>query len=298
MSRRLPMLIAAFLAALCIAAPLALSVPGAVGTISNIVIAHQRQVADTQNRVSRKVAKALATPLNKTDRIPVFAHRGFVEDGMVENSFQSFNAAVRANCPQVELDIRTSKDGVYYISHDASLNKVAGINKRVEDMTSDQLDRVVMKNGEHFHRLSALFDHYGSKLYYLIEFKEPTASAAAFYNVMAQYPNVVDHVEVQSFYSDVLNRLDGMLPNLYKQLLVGHMSALTEHLTDKYIDSFAVAKHMATPTNIARVHTMGKEIWSWTVEKPSVMRKELHDGVDGVITDLSSAAQVAQKVEA
>lgn len=296
MSRRLSILIAAIVAVLCVITSITANAPSAAATVSDVMIAQQRLEADTQQHVSEKVAKALTQPLDTTHRMPVFAHRGFVEDDMVENSFESFDAALDQDCPQIELDIRTSKDGVYYISHDASLNKVAGIDKRVDNMTSGELDRVVMKNGEHFHRLSSLFDHYGTGMYYLIEFKEPNASASAFYNVMAQYPEVATHVEVQTFYANVLEELEGVLPAMYKQLLVGHLSTLTEHLDEAYIDSFAVAKHMATPTNIARIHNAGKEIWSWTVEKQSVMRKELNEGVDGVVTDLETAAQIAQDV--
>ncbi|WP_160268322.1 glycerophosphodiester phosphodiesterase [Bifidobacterium gallicum] len=255
----------------------------------------ERLKRQSVHAVTDAVSKQLNVALDKMNRKPMFAHRGFVADkSVVPNSFQAFDAAIKNNCPQVELDIRTSKDGVYYINHDATLNAVAGIDRRVDEMTSKELDSVRMRNGERLHRLSELFDRYGTKLYYLIEFKESDASAIAFRNLLARYPQLVNRVEVQSFYPGILSRLDGILPNLYKQLLVGRQSTLTAHINDDYLDSMAIAKHMAKPATIAQIHDKGKEVWTWTLERSSVIERNLADGVDGVITDSSTVARTVR----
>lgn len=284
-------------AGLSVALAVTVGAPSAVTEVSSVMAQLQRDAADTRVQVSDSVAEELDSPLDRTHRIPVFAHRGFVENGMVENSFDSFDEAIENGCPQIELDIRTSSDGVYYVSHDATLEKVADIDERVDAMTSEELDEVTMVNGESFHRLTDVFERYGDSVYYLIEFKESNASANAFYNVMAQYPELASRVEVQSFYSGILERLETVLPSMFKQLLVGHEATLTKHLNDDYIDSFAVAKHMTTDENIDAVHDAGKEIWSWAPDSSGAITEEIIDGVDGVITDLESAARIAAKAE-
>lgn len=284
---------AVIVAVLCVAVPTGIGATGAIGALTReAAAARKREAANVRVTVDAATASLLARPLDTTHRLPVFAHRGFVRDGKLGNSFQSFSAARDAGCPQVELDIRTSRDGVFYISHDATLINTAGINKRIDSMDSDELDQVTMLDGERMHRLEELFERYGTSMYYLVEFKENNASVNAFYNLMARYPKVVDHVEVHSFYGGVLKRLDRIMPNMFKQLLVGHGSALTKHLHDDWLDSIAVAKHMATDRNIARVHDAGKEIWSWTLERPSNAREELGAGVDGVISNIDPAGRI------
>ncbi|RSX55199.1 glycerophosphodiester phosphodiesterase [Bifidobacterium dolichotidis] len=251
-------------------------------------IAEARTSASAQGmtHVTDAVSKKLDVPLDKNHREPMFAHRGFVENySVVPNSFEAFEAAKEKGCPQVELDIRTSKDGVYYISHDATIKADTGLDRRVDELTSTELDGIRMRNGEYMHRLSELFDEFGNSLYYLIEFKEPDASALSFRNLLAQYPQVVSHVEVQSFYPGILSRLDGLMPRMYKQLLVGRHSVLVANLKDDYLDSMAIAKHMATPANVEKIHEHNKEVWTWTLKKKINIERDYMAGVDGVITD-------------
>ncbi|WP_162176170.1 glycerophosphodiester phosphodiesterase [Bifidobacterium magnum] len=255
-------------------------------------------ISTTLNHVSHEVSVELKQPLDTHKRMPVFAHRGFVTPGVIENSFASFDAALASDCPQIELDVRQSRDGVYYVSHDATLNRDAGINERIADLSSDQLDALHLKNGENVHRLSDVFNRYGSRMYYLVEFKDPHANVNEFRNLMAQHAELTDRVEVHSFYDCVLHRLDDVMPHMYKQLLIGHRSAIMQHINEPYIDSLALAKHLATPETVERIHNAGKEVWTWTVSKPSVIRANFRAGVDGVITDLPTAPKIVAEAAA
>lgn len=70
-----------------------------------------------------------------------FAHRGLHDDGIPENSLPAFEAAVAAGYP-VELDVALSRDGAPVLVHDATLERVAGIDRRVDELTADELAAV------------------------------------------------------------------------------------------------------------------------------------------------------------
>lgn len=62
-----------------------------------------------------------------------FAHRGLHvnDDGIPENSIAAFKAAVDAGYG-IELDVQLSKDGQVVVFHDDTLNRVCGVDGRVD----------------------------------------------------------------------------------------------------------------------------------------------------------------------
>lgn len=69
-----------------------------------------------------------------------YAHRGlFRNDGTVpENSLPAFEAAARIGYG-IELDVHITKDSHIVVFHDDSLERVCGIDARIEDMTLEEL---------------------------------------------------------------------------------------------------------------------------------------------------------------
>lgn len=69
------------------------------------------------------------------------AHRGLHSEGIKENTAAAFKAAVDAGYG-FEFDVRVSADGVPVVSHDSSLKRVFGIDRRVEEMTAAELQEI------------------------------------------------------------------------------------------------------------------------------------------------------------
>lgn len=67
-----------------------------------------------------------------------FAHRGLHGEGAAENSITAFRRAVEEGFG-IELDVRLSRDGELVVFHDDTLTRVAGIDKRVDALTLDEL---------------------------------------------------------------------------------------------------------------------------------------------------------------
>lgn len=241
------------------------------------------------------INRAVNTPSKSISRIPVFAHRGFAED-VLENSFDSYDLALASGCPQIELDVRTSADGVLYVSHDNNLINIADCDWEVSGHTSDELDRVVMKNGEKLHRLSEVLERYRNQLIYLVEFKDENADPEPFLSVMRQYPSYAENVQIQSFHAPILQNIHEQLPNMFVQLLVENKDGIEQGLSYDWLDSIALEQHMVSADTIARIKDSGREIWVWTVDDIDKVHQFLEMGVNGVITDLDSAVTIYREL--
>ena len=76
----------------------------------------------------------MSTPL-------IIAHRG-ASAIAPENTLVAFREAVAIGADGVEFDVRLAADGVPVVVHDATLLRTAGIDRRVADLTADQLSRI------------------------------------------------------------------------------------------------------------------------------------------------------------
>ena len=61
-----------------------------------------------------------------------YAHRGLWGEGVAENSLTAFRLAAEGGIA-VEMDVQLSKDGVPVVFHDATLERVTGMEGRVRD---------------------------------------------------------------------------------------------------------------------------------------------------------------------
>ena len=72
-----------------------------------------------------------------------YAHRGLHQKPTVpENSLAAFKAAVD-NGYAIELDVHLMKDGNIAVIHDASLKRTAGMDVKIEDLTTADLEKFI-----------------------------------------------------------------------------------------------------------------------------------------------------------
>ena len=76
------------------------------------------------------------------------AHRGCHVDAP-ENTFAAAQACIDRGVPYVEVDVRTSADGVFYIIHDASVDRTTDGSGWVSRLSAAQLDQLDAGNWFH-----------------------------------------------------------------------------------------------------------------------------------------------------
>jgi glycerophosphoryl diester phosphodiesterase len=68
----------------------------------------------------------------------IVAHRGF-SSAFPENSIPAFAAAVAAGADEIELDVRVSADGIPFVCHDATLNRVCDLSGLLASLPASAL---------------------------------------------------------------------------------------------------------------------------------------------------------------
>ncbi|MDO5606070.1 MAG: glycerophosphodiester phosphodiesterase family protein [Paracoccus sp. (in: a-proteobacteria)] len=83
--------------------------------------------------------------------VMVVAHRGAAfregQEVVAENSIASLNRAVDLGVDMVEIDVRRTKDGVYVVSHDETLDRATNCTGSVEDMAFAEMSDCRLLSG-------------------------------------------------------------------------------------------------------------------------------------------------------
>lgn len=108
-----------------------------------------------------------------------YAHRGLHGNGVPENSMQAFRLAFERGYG-LELDLHLMKDGRLAVIHDSSLQRTAGKDARIEDLTVEELkDYPLEGTEERIPLFSQVLELYGGKIPLIIELKPERGNAAA-----------------------------------------------------------------------------------------------------------------------
>jgi hypothetical protein len=100
----------------------------------------------------------------------VVAHRaeGF---GGPENSRAAVARVVEAGVPVIEIDLRASRDGRLFVMHDGRLEHYTSLRGRVEQMSSEEIGRARLKNGESIPRFEDVYEITRGKAILSVDFK-------------------------------------------------------------------------------------------------------------------------------
>lgn len=108
-----------------------------------------------------------------------YAHRGLHGNGIPENSMAAFRAALEGGYG-IELDVHLMKDGKLAVIHDASLQRTAGVDVKIEDLTEADLPEYPLEGTDEiiplFTQVLAL---YAGKAPLIIELKAEKGNHAA-----------------------------------------------------------------------------------------------------------------------
>ncbi len=102
-----------------------------------------------------------------------YAHRGYhdKEKGIPENSMAAFKNAVKHGYG-MEFDLQMTKDGYVVVHHDNSLKRVCGVDKKISDITLEELNKIHLYDTEYTCPLfSDVLKEVDGKTPMIIEFK-------------------------------------------------------------------------------------------------------------------------------
>lgn len=217
-----------------------------------------------------------------------FAHRGGASDAP-ENTMAAFQDAVDLGYRYLETDVQASADGVLVAFHDFNLKRTCGIDRKLTDMTYDEISEARVDGVDPIPTLEELLGSWPD-VRVNIDCKADGAVPALV--AALRRTNAIDRVCVGAFSDVRIRRLRTLLgPALCTALGPGAVAQL------RYGKMFKTAAGAAqvpvrqgrltviTEGFVARAHRLGLQVHAWTIDDPAEITRLLEMGVDGVMTD-------------
>lgn len=221
----------------------------------------------------------------------ITAHRGSSVTAP-ENTIPAIEKAMEEMADSVEIDVQMTSDGVIVLGHDASLKRVAGVNRSIASMTFAQLEQLDVGSwfsksyeGTRIPALSEVLELCSQKIGLNIEIKyvgknsdlpEKTAEMIKAYGMENQ-------CVVTSTNLPYLRRVKEILPEVRTGYIIS--AAYGNFYSSEDVDFISIRSGFVTSALMQNAHEQGKAVYAWTVNSKSELERLTLLGVDGIITD-------------
>ena len=236
---------------------------------------------------------------------PAFlAHRG-ASSLAPENTIAAFEAARALGCAGVELDAHLTADGILVVTHDHWLDRIAGIHRRVEEMTLAEIRAVDAGSffnslrpdrarpefaGEGIPTLDEALEAIGAETFVDLELKldtfDPVPLAEAAARCLARHARTDAVVSSFNPLALLAYRARGPHPTAAIYCPYRSVPFYMRHRECLYLSRADVKKPAREHAlENGRYETGGKPVIAWTVDSMEEARAMLEGGVRAVITN-------------
>ena len=221
--------------------------------------------------------------------IKTIAHRGYVAKG-VENSIEALEGATEVGADYVEFDIILTKDNKFVVMHDYNLKRLAGLNKRVQDMNFDEVVGLTIKQGDYTSKIPSL-EEFVTKakelnMNLVIELKPHGAEPSNYIDILIDEKKrlKLENYKFMSLNSKVMEELETKAPNLETGYVIPLQFGNFHHSN---VDFFVIEDFSYRDRLVEQARKENKQVFVWTINDPALITKYLQSPADGIITDES-----------
>ena len=219
--------------------------------------------------------------------IETIAHRGYVAKG-VENSIEALEGAAKAGADYVEFDIILTKDNKFIVMHDYNLKRLAGINKRVQDMNFDEIVGLQIKQGDYTSKIPSL-EEFVTKakelnMKLVIELKPHGAEPSNYIDILINEVKrlKLENYKFMSLNPKVVEELETKAPNLE----TGYVIPLQfGNFHQSNVDFFVIEDFSYRDRLVEQAKKQNKKVFVWTINNSALITKYLQSPANGIITD-------------
>ena len=219
--------------------------------------------------------------------IKTIAHRGYVAKG-VENSIEALEGAAEVGADYVEFDIILTKDNKFVVMHDYNLKRLAGLNKRVQDMNFDEVVGLTIKQGDYTSKIPS-FEAFVPKakelnMNLVIELKPHGAEPSNYIDILIDEVKrlKLENYKFMSLDSKVINELEEKAPDLE----TGYVIPLQfGNFSNTKVDFFVIEDFSYRDRLVEQARKENKQVFVWTINDSALITRYLQSPADGIITD-------------
>ena len=219
--------------------------------------------------------------------IKTIAHRGYVAKG-VENSIEALEGAAEVGADYVEFDIILTKDNKFVVMHDYNLKRLAGLNKRVQDMNFDEVVGLTIKQGDYTSKIPSLEEFVNKakelNMKLVIELKPHGAEPSNYIDILiGEIKRLkLENYKFMSLNSKVMEELETKVPNLETGYVIPLQFGNFHHSN---VDFFVIEDFSYRDRLVEQARKENKQVFVWTINNPALITKYLQSPADGIITD-------------
>ncbi|MDU8070018.1 MAG: glycerophosphodiester phosphodiesterase [Gemella haemolysans] len=219
--------------------------------------------------------------------IKTIAHRGYVAKG-VENSIEALEGAAEVGTDYVEFDIILTKDNKFVVMHDYNLKRLAGLNKRVQDMNFDEVVGLTIKQGDNTSRIPSLEEFVNKakelNMNLVIELKPHGAEPSNYIDILIDEVKrlKLENYKFMSLNSKVMEELETKAPNLETGYVISLQFVNFHHSN---VDFFVIEDFSYRDRLVEQARKENKQVFVWTINDSALITRYLQSPADGIITD-------------
>jgi glycerophosphoryl diester phosphodiesterase len=232
----------------------------------------------------------------------IIAHRG-ASNLAPENSLKAFRKAIELRADYIEFDIRKTKDGEIIVMHNANTFKMTGKRGIIKNMTSEELKKLEIGDGEKIPTLHELIQLAKRKIGLNCEVK--VRGLEEMLVEILQSADLIESSIISSFKTDILLKIQKIEPKLRLSLLrPSRMQWITSLISPKKMIKTVIKSrfYAISPRNffvnrkfIDKAHNHNLKVFPWTVDSEKKMKKLVKIGADGLITNDIQMAKKCKK---
>ncbi|MEZ7742053.1 glycerophosphodiester phosphodiesterase [Gemella sp. 20925_1_85] len=219
--------------------------------------------------------------------IETIAHRGYVAKG-VENSIEALEGAAEVGADYVEFDIILTKDNKFVVMHDYNLKRLAGLNKRVQDMNFDEVVGLIIKQGDYTSKIPSLEEFVNKakelNMKLVIELKPHGAEPSNYIDILIDEIKrlKLENYKFMSLNPKVMEELETKAPNLETGYVIPLQFGNFHHSN---VDFFVIEDFSYRDRLVEQARKENKQVFVWTINDSALITRYLQSPADGIITD-------------
>ena len=215
-----------------------------------------------------------------------YAHRGLhnIENSIPENSLLAFIAAVTEGYG-VELDVQLSKDGQVVVFHDDTLNRVCGVDGRVDAYDYDELKTFsLLGTMQHIPLFTEVLEVLGEgDAPVIVELKNGPRNKELCEKTLAILKQYKGRYCIESFNPFIVNWFRKNAPEIFRGLLAAEKAeylpeqpAIVATLLSSCVLSiicqpdFIAYQNVERPKRVLKMREKGTLLFAWTSRVPDV----------------------------
>ncbi len=220
----------------------------------------------------------------------VTGHRG-ASKNYPENTMTAFMKAKELGADWIELDVQQTSDGKIIVIHDLNFHRTTGVYKNTWEMSYDRVKKLNAGNyiGFEDERIPLFEDVIKwakiNNIKLNIELKpnrHQTNLESKVIDIIKKL-NYQDNCVVTSQIYNSIEKVKEYDSSIETVFVTGEIREDIESLTAA--DHFSINEYFITPELVTKIHSMGKQIYAWTIDDAINIKRMLDLKVDNIITN-------------